>query len=193
MKVQHGAVSENSVHNYCVPRTVIWTSRFVLSRQTWRNLRHGLRSNVLWALEVCQSQSTLLSRIWCDCMTAVMRQWHELCWNRVGSRVCCFLSALCRYPCCVSVSTAQCRAHTHLMCHLLAPYKSCVSHPCIARACTDCDPTIWYFILFYFTLSFHFIFCHFLWISIMFFLFLFFFFLMFVFFCYFFSSIYTRV
>ena len=30
----------------------------------------------------------------------------------------------------------------------LAPYKSCVSHPCIARACTDCDPTIWYFILF---------------------------------------------
>ena len=34
----------------------------------------------------------------------------------------------------------------------LAPYKSCVSHPCIARACTDCDPTIWYFILCYFTL-----------------------------------------
>ena len=33
----------------------------------------------------------------------------------------------------------------------LAPYKSCVSHPCVARACTDCDPTIWYFILFYFT------------------------------------------
>ena len=28
----------------------------------------------------------------------------------------------------------------------LAPYKSCVSHPCIARACTDCDPTIWYFV-----------------------------------------------
>ena len=24
MKVQHVAVSENSVHNYCVPRTVIW-------------------------------------------------------------------------------------------------------------------------------------------------------------------------
>ena len=34
MKVQHDAVSENSVHNYCVPRTVIWTWRFVLSRQT---------------------------------------------------------------------------------------------------------------------------------------------------------------
>ena len=34
MKVQHVAVSENSVHNYCVPRTVIWTWRFVLSRQT---------------------------------------------------------------------------------------------------------------------------------------------------------------
>ena len=25
MKVQHVAVSENSVHNSCVPRTVIWT------------------------------------------------------------------------------------------------------------------------------------------------------------------------
>ena len=34
MKVQHVAVSENSVHNYCVPRMVIWTWRFVLSRQT---------------------------------------------------------------------------------------------------------------------------------------------------------------
>ena len=34
MKVQHVAVSENSVYNYCVPRTVIWTWRFVLSRQT---------------------------------------------------------------------------------------------------------------------------------------------------------------
>ena len=31
---EHVAVSENSVHNYCVPRTVIWTWRFVLSRQT---------------------------------------------------------------------------------------------------------------------------------------------------------------
>ena len=34
----------------------------------------------------------------------------------------------------------------------LAPYKSCVSHPCIARACTDCNPTICFFFLFYFTL-----------------------------------------
>ena len=34
MKVQHVAVSENSVHNSCVLRTVIWTWRFVLSRQT---------------------------------------------------------------------------------------------------------------------------------------------------------------
>ena len=34
MKVQHVAVSENSVHNSCVPRTVIWTWIFVLSRQT---------------------------------------------------------------------------------------------------------------------------------------------------------------
>ena len=33
MKVQHVAVSENSVHNHCVPRTVIWTWSFVLSRQ----------------------------------------------------------------------------------------------------------------------------------------------------------------
>ena len=34
MKVQHVAVSENSVHNSCVLRTVIWTWRFILSRQT---------------------------------------------------------------------------------------------------------------------------------------------------------------
>ena len=34
MKVQHVAVSENSVHNSCVLCTVIWTWRFVLSRQT---------------------------------------------------------------------------------------------------------------------------------------------------------------
>ena len=30
----HVAVSEHSVHNYCVPRTVIWTWRFIFSRQT---------------------------------------------------------------------------------------------------------------------------------------------------------------
>ena len=34
MKVQHVAVSENSVHNSCVPCTVIWIWRFVLSPQT---------------------------------------------------------------------------------------------------------------------------------------------------------------
>ena len=34
MQVQHVAVSENSVHNSCVPFTVFWTWRFVLSRQT---------------------------------------------------------------------------------------------------------------------------------------------------------------
>ena len=34
----------------------------------------------------------------------------------------------------------------------LVPYKSCVSHPCIVRACVDRDSTIWFFILFYFTL-----------------------------------------
>ena len=79
------------------------------------------------------------------------------------------LAFLVGIPVCVSVSTAQCRAHTHLYITLqrtvslalqlpssltvcpLAPYNSCVSHPCIARAFTDCDPTIWYFILFYFT------------------------------------------
>ena len=31
MKVQHVAVSENRVHSYCAPRTVIWAWRFVLS------------------------------------------------------------------------------------------------------------------------------------------------------------------
>ena len=34
MKVQHVAVSEKSVHNSFVPRTVIWTWRFILSGQT---------------------------------------------------------------------------------------------------------------------------------------------------------------
>ena len=33
-----------------------------------------------------------------------------------------------------------------------ASYKSCVSHPCIVRACIDRDSTIWCFVLFYFTL-----------------------------------------
>ena len=28
----------------------------------------------------------------------------------------------------------------------LAANKSCVSHQCIALACIDCDPTIWYFV-----------------------------------------------
>ena len=37
----------------------------------------------------------------------------------------------------------------HLTVGPLAPYKSCVSHPCIARACIDCDPTIWYFVFFF--------------------------------------------
>ena len=31
MKVQHVAVFENSVHNSCVPCTVIWTWRFLYS------------------------------------------------------------------------------------------------------------------------------------------------------------------
>ena len=41
----------------------------------------------------------------------------------------CFLSALCRYPCCVSVSTAQCRAHTHLY---IALQRTCVTCPTTA-------------------------------------------------------------
>ena len=66
------------------------------------------------------------------------------------------------FPLCLSLH-GTCRALaqmyilvTHMMAlqlpfHLttvgpLAPYKSCVSHPCIARACTDCDLTIWYFV-----------------------------------------------
>ena len=34
MKVQHVALSENSVHSSFVPVTVIWTWNFLLSRQT---------------------------------------------------------------------------------------------------------------------------------------------------------------
>ena len=71
--------------------------------------------NVLWTLEVCQSQITLLPRYgviaW---LTVVMRQWHELCWNRVGSQVCL-----------VSISTAQCRAHTHLYKNLQGTCVTC--------------------------------------------------------------------
>ena len=73
--------------------------------------------------------------------------------------------SFCCIPLCLSLH-GTCRALaqmyilvTHMIalqlpCHLttvgpLAPYKSCVSHPCVARACTDCDPTIWYFFLFH--------------------------------------------
>ena len=77
----------------------------------------------------------------------------------------------CCFPLCLSLH-GTCRALTQvyiLVMHMialqlpfhlttvgpLAPYKSCVSHPCIARACTDSDPTIWYFIFFYFTIPKH--------------------------------------
>ena len=53
--------------------------------------------------------------------------------DRVGSQVC-FFSTLCWYHCCVSVSTAQCRAHTHLYitlqrtCALICPTTAIFIH-----------------------------------------------------------------
>ena len=53
--------------------------------------------------------------------------------ERIGSQVCVF-STLCWYPCCVSVSTAQCRAHTHLYitlqrtCALICPTTAIFIH-----------------------------------------------------------------
>ena len=113
----------------------------------------------------------LVAEVWCDRMTVVMRRWHELCWNIEGSQVCLFvISSLSVSLLCVclhcTVSSAYTSVHnlaTH-MCHLpynchlhsqwapLAPYKSCVSHPCVVRACIDRDSTIWYFIFTLFTL-----------------------------------------
>ena len=43
MKVQHVTVSDNSDHNSCVSLTMVWAWNFLLSRQTWQNLQHGLR------------------------------------------------------------------------------------------------------------------------------------------------------
>ena len=86
---------------------------------------------------MCQSQITLLPKILCDRMTAIMRQWHELCWNRVGSQVCLFVtsslsvSLLCVCLHC-TVSSAYTSVHnlaTH-MCHL--PYN-CHLHSQWAR------------------------------------------------------------
>ena len=68
MKVQHVAVSENSVHNSCVPFCGDLDLEFLaLSRQTWRNLQHGLRLHVpgLYSkriVNIFQSQITLLPR-----------------------------------------------------------------------------------------------------------------------------------
>ena len=81
MKVQHVAVSENSVHNSCVPFTVIWTWRFVLSRQTYRNLQHGLRlyvpgfySKRTVNIGDVSIADYLVAEVWCDRMTVVMRR-----------------------------------------------------------------------------------------------------------------------
>ena len=48
MKVQHVAVSENSVHSSFVLVTVIWTSNLfpTLSANVFRTLQHGLRLHV---------------------------------------------------------------------------------------------------------------------------------------------------
>ena len=82
MKVQHVAVSENSVHNSCVPFTVIWTWNFVLSlsRQTGRNLQHSLKLHVPGfyskrTVNIGDVSITdyLVAEVWCDRMTAVMR------------------------------------------------------------------------------------------------------------------------
>ena len=58
----------------------------------------------------------------------------------------------------IHICTQPCNAHVSLPLQLpssltVGPLaKSCVSHPCIVRACVDRDSTIWFFILFYFTL-----------------------------------------
>ena len=90
MKVQHVDESENSVHNSCVPRTVIWTWRFVLSRQTWRNLRHGLRFTRPWFLlqTYCEHWKCVNRRLPCcrsmvwshDCRHATVT-WALLEWG----------------------------------------------------------------------------------------------------------------
>ena len=67
MKVQHGAVSENSVDDSCVPFTVIWTWNFLHSlgkRDGICSMAWGYTSLVstpseLWPLEMCQSQIIL--------------------------------------------------------------------------------------------------------------------------------------
>ena len=62
-----------------------------LSRQTWRNLQHGLRLHVpgFYSKRTVNIRDVLIAdylvaEVWCDRMTVVMRRWHELCWNRVG-------------------------------------------------------------------------------------------------------------
>ena len=66
----------------------------------------------------------LVVEVWCDRMNSVMRQWHEICWNRVGSQVCLsVLSSLVSLLCvCLhwTVSSVYTSVHnlaTHV-CHL---------------------------------------------------------------------------
>ena len=70
-------------------------------------------------------------------MTAVMRQWHELCWNRVGSQVCLFvISSFSVSLLCVCLHYTVWNAYTSVhnlathMCHL--PYN-CHLHSQWAR------------------------------------------------------------
>ena len=136
MKVQHVTVSENSVHNSCVVLTVVWTWNFVLP------LSANVTESAAW-LEV--SRPWFLFQVNCERGKCVNRRlpccrgmvWLHACrratvtcvvLDRVGSQVC-FFSTLCWYPCCVSVSTAQCRAHTHLY---ITSQRTCVTCPTTA-------------------------------------------------------------
>ena len=158
-------MSENSVHNSCVVLTVVYTWNFVLP------LSANVTESAAW-LEV--TRPWFLLQVNCEHGRCVNRRlpccrgmvWLHACrratvtcvvLDRAGSQVC-FFSTLCWYPCCVSVSTAQFRAHTHLYITLqrtcvslalqlpssftlvvpLVPYKSCVSHfMYLCRTCVD--------------------------------------------------------
>ena len=84
MKVQHVAVSENSVHNSCVPFTVIWTWNFVLSLSLSANVTEsaawlevhvpGFYSKRTVNIGDVSIADYLVAEVWCDRMTAVMRR-----------------------------------------------------------------------------------------------------------------------
>ena len=87
MKVQHVAVSENSVYDSCVPCAVIWTWKLLHSlgkRDGICSVAWGYTSLVstpseLWTLEMCQSQITLLPKYgviaWLLSCDSDMRLW----------------------------------------------------------------------------------------------------------------------